>query len=140
MTRQQYVRTAAAVAALGGAAWVTKVGVLATTDGEDTTFVSMLYVAGALGMLLGASWVGVRLGGDRARPVLVALGVVSALAWFPVYDALLDPLASAAIGDTGPGWLEDEAGIVLTGLLWLAASLPAWLATPSPPRSARSTI
>ena len=139
MTRQQYVRTAAAVAALGGAAWVTKVGVLATTDGEDTAFVSMLYLAGALGMTLGASWVGVRLAGGRPVPVVIALGVLTALAWFPLYDSVLDPLAAGAIGDAGPAWLGDEAGILLTGLLLSAASLPAWLATPPSPRSARST-
>ena len=45
------------------------------------------------------------------------------------YDAIIDPLAKAALGDAGPAWFEDEAGILATGLIWLAASLPAWLTT-----------
>jgi hypothetical protein len=35
MTRQNFIRVAAAAAALGGAAWITKVAVLAATEGSD---------------------------------------------------------------------------------------------------------
>ena len=28
------------------------------------------------------------------------------------YDAFIDPLAKAALGDAGPAWFEDEAGIL----------------------------
>lgn len=137
MTRQRYVRTAAAAAALGGAAWVTKVAVLAAGDGEDSLVVGLLYLSGVALMVLGASWVGVRLAAGRPLPLVVVAGVLSSLLVFVSY-ALIDPLAKAAAGS---GWFEDEAGILVTGLVWLAASLPAWLATQtaSPRPSARST-
>ena len=138
MTRQRFIRTASAAAALGGAAWVTKVAVLAATDGGDSIVVGFLYLSGVLLMLLGSTWVGVRVAGDRPRALVIALAALSPLLVFVSY-ALIDPVAKAAVGS---GWFEDEAGILVTGLVWLAASLPAWLATTtaSPTRSVRSTI
>jgi hypothetical protein len=132
MTRQRFLRTASAVAALGGAAWVTKVAVLAATDGDGGIVVGLLYLCGAVGITLGASWVGVRVAGDRALPLVILLGALGPLLAFVAYDAVLDPLAKAALGDAGPAWFEDEAGILLTGLVWLAASLPVWLAATKP--------
>jgi hypothetical protein len=139
MTRQRFLRTASGVAALGGAAWVTKVAVLTATDGEDSLVVDLLYICGVVGITLGASWVGVRLAGERPLPVVALLAALGPLLAFVAYDSVLDPLAKAALGDAGPGWFEDEAGILTTGLVWLAASLPVWLATISPAPSARST-
>jgi hypothetical protein len=127
MTRQRFLRTASAVAALGGAAWVTKVAVLAVTNGDDSVVVSSLYLGGMLGITLGAAWVGVRLAGGGPLALVVALGALGPLLAFMAYDGVLDPLAKAAVGDAGPAWFEDEAGILLTGLVWLAASLPMWL-------------
>lgn len=132
MTRQRFVRTASAVAALGGAAWVTKVAVLAATDGEDSLVVPLLYLCGALGITLGASWVGVRLAGGRSLALVVVLGALGPLLAFVLYDSVIDPLAKAALGDAGPAWFEAEAGILATGLLWLASSLPVWYATAQP--------
>jgi hypothetical protein len=37
-------------------------------------------------------------------------------------DAVIDPLAEAAVGDAGPAWFAEEAGILATGLIWLAWS------------------
>jgi hypothetical protein len=139
MTRQRFLHTASAVAALGGAAWVTKVAVLTATDGEDSLVVDLLYICGVVGITLGASWVGVRLAGERPLPLVALLAALGPLLAFVAYDSVLDPLAKAALGDAGPGWFEDEAGILATGLVWLAASLPVWLATISPAPSARST-
>lgn len=139
MTRQRFLETASAVAALGGAAWVTKVAVLTATDGDDSLVVGLLYLCGAVGITLGASWVGVRLAGERPLLLVVVLGALCTLLAFVAYDSVLDPLAKAALGDAGPEWFEEEAGILLTGLIWLAASLPMWLATTPPAPSARST-
>ena len=132
MTRRRFVRTTSAVAALGGAAWVTKVAILAATDGEDSLVVALLYFAGVLGITLGASWIGVRLVGDGPLPLAVALGALGPVLAFVAYDAVLDPLAVAVLGGAGPAWFQDEAGILLTGVVWLAASLPAWLAASAP--------
>jgi hypothetical protein len=139
MTRQRFLHTASAVAALGGAAWVTKVAVLTATDGDDSLVVGLLYICGAIGITVGASWVGVRLAGERSLPLAVLLGALGPLLAFVAYDSVLDPLAKAALGDAGPGWFEDEAGILATGLVWLAASLPVWLASSTPAPWARST-
>jgi hypothetical protein len=138
MTRQRFVRTASAVAALGGAAWVTKVAVLAATDGEDSLVVGLLYLCGAIGITLGASWIGVRLAGRRSVALVVMLGALCPLLAFVMYDSVVDPLAKAALGDAGPAWFEDEVGILVTGLLWLAASLPVWYATAPAAQPARS--
>jgi hypothetical protein len=139
MTRQRFLHTASAVAALGGAAWVTKVAVLTATDGDDSLVVGLLYICGAIGITVGASWVGVRLAGERSLPLAVFVGALGPLLAFVAYDSVLDPLAKAALGDAGPGWFEDEAGILATGLVWLAASLPVWLASSTPAPWARST-
>ena len=132
MTRQRFVRTASAAAALGGAAWVTKVAVLAATDGDDSLVVALLYLLGASGITLGAAWIGVRAAGDAPLAVAIALGALGPLLAFVTYDALIDPLAKALAGDAGPAWFEDEAGILAAGLVWVAISLPAWLATREP--------
>ena len=138
MTRQRYIGMAAAAAALGAAAWITKVAVLAATDGDDSAVVGALYLTGILLLALGSTWVGVRLAGDRPLPVAIALAALCPIVFFLTYDGILDPIGKAVAGS---GWFEDEAGILLAGLVWLAASLPAWLATTtgSPTRSARST-
>jgi hypothetical protein len=131
MTRQRFIKTAAGTAALGGAAWVTKVAVLAATDGDDSALVSALWLVGFFGMTFGASWIGVRLAGDRPLPLVIGLAALCVLVPFMTYDAIIDPLAKAALGDGGPAWFEDEAGILATGLIWLAVSLPAWLSRAS---------
>ena len=108
MTRQRFLRTASAVAALGGAAWVTKVAVLAATDGDDSLVVDLLYLCGMLGITLGASWVGVWLAGERPLLLVVLLGALGPLLAFVVYDGLLDPFAKAALGDAGPAWFPER--------------------------------
>ena len=138
MTRQRYIRTASAACALGGAAWVTKVAVLAAQDGDDSVLVAALYITGLLLITFGATWIGVRLAGDRPLPLAIGLAALCVIVPFMTYNAIIDPLAKAALGDAGPAWFEDEAGILATGLIWLAASLPSWLATSSRAPSAHS--
>ena len=125
MTRQRYVRAASAAAAIGGAAWVTKVAVLATADGEDGLATAVLFIGGIGLMLLGSTWIGVRAAGSRPLAIAVALAAVCPLLVLASFAAL-DPLGKAVVGS---GWFEDEVAVLATGVLWLAASLPAWLAT-----------
>ena len=92
---------------------MTKVAVLAATDGDDSLVVGLAVpLPAALGITLGASWVGVRLAGERPLPLVVVLGALGPLLAFVAYDSVLDPLAKAALGDAGPAWFEDEAGIL----------------------------
>lgn len=127
MTRQRFIHIAAAAAALGGAAWTTKVALIAVQDGDEGSVVAFLYFSGALLVLVGSMWVGARLAGDRHPALLVALVALSPVLAFASY-AVIEPLAQGVVGDAGPSWLEDEIGIVATGLFWLAVSLPVWLA------------
>ena len=76
MTRQRYIKTASAACALGGAAWVTKVAVLAATDGDDSVLVGALYLTGFLLLTFGATWIGVRLAGDRPLPLAIGLAAL----------------------------------------------------------------
>ena len=55
--------------------------------------------------------------------------MLTALLPFLTFDAVIDPLAESALGGAGPAWFGEEVGILVTGVVWLAASLPAWLAT-----------
>jgi hypothetical protein len=123
MTRERFIQIAAATAAAGGAAWVAKFAVLTATDGDGS--VGALYLLGVGLMLLGSTWVGVRLARNRRRAIVVVLAALSPLLVFASYT-LLDAIGKAAAGDAGPSWLEDEVGILLTGLVWLSAS--AWVA------------
>ena len=135
MTRQRFIHIASACAALGGAAWATKVAVIAASDGDGGPVVSFLYLTGVLLVLLGSTWVGARLAGDRHPVVLALLVAASPLLAFVSY-AVLEPLAQGVLRDAGPAWLEEEVGIAVTGLFWLAVSLPAWLGAPPRPRRA----
>ena len=124
MTRERWIHIAALLAVAAGAAWVAKFAVLVATDGEDSAVASALYLLAVGLVLVGSTWIGTRIAGDRSRPVLALLIVLSPLAAFASY-AVIDAVAKSITGDAGPAWLEDEVGILATGLVWIAASLPA---------------
>ena len=92
---------------------------------------STLYVLAVLLVLVGSTWVGARLAGDRSRLVLAVLIVLSPLAAFVSY-AVVDEFAKAVVGSAGPAWLEDEIGILATGIVWCGASLLALRHDPEP--------
>jgi hypothetical protein len=120
---RNWIRTLAGVAALGGAAWVVKFLVILADDGGDAGgLTAVLYLLGIGLMVVGGAFLAGLVARGRGRLVLVAALVASPFVVFLSY-AVLDGLAKAAVGDSGPGWLEDEAGILATGLFWLAAGL-----------------
>ena len=123
MTRPRFIQLAAATAAAGGAAWIAKFAVLVPTDGRDSLLASAFFVLGVALMALGASWVPARLAGDRALGVLALAALLGPLLFFVSFVVLEAP-AKAVVGETGPDWLNDETGILVTGLFWLAVSLP----------------
>jgi hypothetical protein len=113
----------AGLAALGGAAWVVKFLIILADDGGDAGgLAAVLYLLGVGFMVVGSAFLAVHLARGRGRLVLAAGLVAAPFVVFLSY-ALLDGLAKAVVGDSGPGWLEDEAGILVTGLFWLAAGL-----------------
>ena len=119
MTRT--IRILALLAAAGGAAWLVKFAVIVASDGAEggaaEAAASVFFVAGAVLMAAGAATLTLRL--PRGTALAVAAAVAAPLLWWGSF-VVLDALAQGAVGDAGPGWLQDEAAIALTGAVWLA--------------------
>jgi hypothetical protein len=120
------IRTFALLAAAGGAAWLTKFLIILATDGAEDgaadTATSVFYILAVLLMCAGAATLTLRVANGRGRIAHVAAFVVAPFVFIASYMAL-DAVAVALVGDTGPSWLNDEAGIALTGAVWLAIGL-----------------
>ena len=52
---------------------------------------------GFLLITFGATWIGVRLAGDRGLPLAIGLAALCVLLPFMTFDASIDPLAEAAL-------------------------------------------
>jgi hypothetical protein len=106
----------------GSLAWLMKLAVIGMTESTDGTLVSVLWAAGFFAMLAGAALLAAWI--TRTRHL--ALRIVAALAGGVVFFMsmnVLDSLAKAVAGDAGPVYLEDEWGILLAALTWLAVAL-----------------
>ena len=130
------IRTLGVVAAAGGAAWLAKFGVIVATDGavDDEGAAAVFFVAGAVLMAVGAAAVTLRLA--RSAATALAAAIAAPLLWWVTF-MVLEPLAEGAVGDAGASWLQDEAGIALTGAVWLALGLASrrQVASMSPTRT-----
>jgi hypothetical protein len=120
------IRTFGLVAAAGGAAWLTKFAVILATDGAEKgaadTATAFFYITAVLLMSIGASCITLRLARGRGKLATVA-AFVAAPFLFIVSYMVLDAIAKPLVGDAGPSWLGDEAGIALTGAVWLVLGL-----------------
>ena len=116
MTRT--IRILSLVAAAGGAAWLAKVAVIAASD--DSFLEPVLYFLGVVLLCAGAASLTLRAARGTASRVaaVVAAPFLAILSYM-----LLDAIAKPIVGDAGPSWLQDEAGIALTGAVWLAIGL-----------------
>ena len=114
-----------AVAAAGGAAWLAKFGVIAATDGavDDEGAAAAFYFLGLALMAAGAATVTLR--AARGRLSAVAAAIAAPFAFFLSF-MLLESIAKPIVGDAGPAWLSDEAGILATGAVWLAVGLASY--------------
>lgn len=121
------LRIPALLAAAGGAAWLAKLSVIAATGGEITATgaVAALYVLGVLLLAFGASVVTLRAARGRGRAAHAA-AIVLAPVLFVVSFVVLETIAKAIVGDAGPSWLAEEAGILLTGAVWLGVGVAAF--------------
>lgn len=117
-SRTMQAVTAAAIA--GGAAWLAKFAVIVATDGatDDEGAAAFFYLLGVALMAVGAASVTLRLARGRLTTVLAALA--APFAFFASF-MLLEAIAKALVGDTGPVWLGDEIGIAVTGAAWFVA-------------------
>jgi hypothetical protein len=124
MTRHRWIVITSAAAALGGLSWLAKVAIIVATDGRvvDEGPAAFAYLLGAALMLAGSTAIGVRLAGRQSRPVL-SLAVALSPLIFVVSFMLLDGLAKPLVGNLGPTYWRDEAGILVTGLAWLGIGI-----------------
>jgi hypothetical protein len=135
-TFSKLFRLSAAALAGGGFCWVVKFVVIAATDGAvsgwaDTT-TGILYLTAVTLMALGLAGLGVALVAGR-HPVLRAVGALGGLVtWWPTY-LVVETVAQAVAGDSGPSWMHDEIGIVTTGAVLMTVGL--LLARPSAERT-----
>ena len=107
----------------GGIAFVLKLIAIPTTGGDDfeSGVVAILFFAGMFGMLVGSTTLGSRFAENRPLAVYVLALVLSPiLTWFLfiLLDGGLKP-----IGEAGPDWYVDEAGITAIAILMIGAGL-----------------
>ena len=119
-------RTSAAVLAAGGLCWVIKFVVIAATDGATSgapdTITSILYITAVSLMALGLAAVMVTALEGR-HPVLRALGGVGGVVLWAISYMVIDGIGQGVVGKSGPEWLSDEIGIVLTGAVLMTVGL-----------------
>ena len=125
-TSTKLYRLAAAVLAAGGFCWVLKFVVIAATDGATSgapdTITSILYITAVSLMVLGLVGLGVAVTAGRHVVLRVLAGVAGVVTWVVTY-MVVDTVAQAVAGDSGPSWLEDEVGIVATGAILMTVGL-----------------
>ena len=122
MTRDRVLHTTALIAAAGGAAWLVKFALILATSGETTSGgpVAVFYFLGVLLLMVGAATVTLRLVPPASRVLTVIAALAAPVVAFASF-VVLESIAKAVVGDAGAEWLNDEVGILLTGLVWLAA-------------------
>lgn len=124
MTRKRWIHIGSMAVALGGFSWLAKVAVIIATDGEvnDEGAAAFFYILGVALMAIGSTAAGVLLAGGRSWWML-AVAVVLSPILFVVSFAILDGILKPLVGDRGPAYAGDEAGILTTGLAWLTLGI-----------------
>lgn len=119
-------RTAGLLALGAGLAWGTKLALIAANGGTNTGegVVALAFLLGAALLVVAAFAVGLALTAGRPLWQRLVAGVLGVLAVLVLHSAVLDPLGTALVGDAGPSWLPEEAGI---GLMVLVALVVAGL-------------
>ncbi len=125
-TSTKLYRLAAAVLAAGGFCWVLKFVVIAASDGATSgapdTITGILYILAVSLMVLGLIGLGVAVTAGRHVVLRVLGGIAGLVSWVVSY-MVVEGVAKAVAGDSGPSWLEDEVGIVTTGAVLMTVGL-----------------
>jgi hypothetical protein len=128
MTNTTLLQRSSIVLAAGGLAWLAKMAVIAATDGAEggtgSAVASVFYLLGVGLMPVGLAGVAVALAAGRHLVLRVVAGIAGFLSFFVSY-VVLEGIAKAIVGDTGPTWLGDEVGILVTGGVLMTAGLLA---------------
>ena len=109
---------------VGAVAWLVKVSLIAANGGTNTNegIVAVCFGIGALGLLVGSTSLGLWL--TRTRSVLVrVVAAIASIAIFWLTFGFIDEGMQAVVGSSGPDWVQDEMGIVVTAVIWLAIGL-----------------
>jgi len=122
----QWMKIATLALIAGASMWLVKLVVIVVTDGAESgagdAAAAVFFLPGFVLLLSGSSAVGLWLTRRRGPVVRVVAGLLAPVA-FLVSMNVLDPLGEALVGDLGPDYAREEAGILLAALLWLALGL-----------------
>lgn len=126
-TSSRFQTIAWGVLAAGGFAWMTKMAVIAASDGANSgvpdTATAILWTAGVVLMAFGTAGVVAALLWRR-HVLLGVLGVPVGLVAWAVTFVLIEAAAQVVVAKgTGPVWLHEEIGILATGAVLTAAGL-----------------
>jgi hypothetical protein len=129
-------RSAQLAAALGGLLWLVKALVITARDGSFDPLESVFFIGGLLALVAAT----VLWAAYAARRFRGAARVAVAIAGVPVLIAgtlLVELVGKTLVGGLAPGGnlgLEEEGGILLAGLAWLAVGLVAGSRSPAAAR------
>lgn len=133
MTRERWIAIGGIASALGGLSWLAKIAVIVATDGrvDSDGAAAVFFILGAALMAIGATAIGVLLAERWSNVVLAATVALSPIV-FVISFVVLDSIAKPLVGDRGPAYFDDEAGILVTGLVWLAIGIALRKVVPGP--------
>lgn len=121
-------------AGLGGALWTVKVLGIIATDGSFGTLEDVTFLGGLAALFAACLLVAVDVS-RRLRGLARAAATVAAAIGLLAATVALEALGVSVVGglyDGGNVGIEDEAGILLAGLAWLALALTATRSGASP--------
>lgn len=119
----RWMKTATILLIMGALSWVLKIAVIVLADGATTgvasTIAGVLWMIGFAGMFFGSTAAGLWLTRGRQRGMRLTAALVAPFLFVASMN-FLDPLAEAIFNNAGPSYMEEEWGILLAALLWLA--------------------
>ena len=122
----QWMKIATLALIAGASMWLVKLVVIVVTDGAESgagdAAAAVFFLPGFVLLLSGSSAVGLWLTRGRGPVVRIAATLLAPVT-FVVSMNLLDPVGEALVGDLGPDYAREEAGILLAALLWLALGI-----------------
>ena len=133
-TTRTWMKVAAVAAVAGGVMWLGKQAVIAASlpasggPPPESLPIAVLYLSGAVLMVIGASGVVARLTvGWMAALRVVAAVVLSPIIFWGVFT-LADMACDAIAGPDAGWWWPGEGAILITGLIFAAAGTTALIA------------
>jgi hypothetical protein len=119
----QWMKIAMLALIAGASSWLVKLVVIVITDGAESgagdAAAAVFFLLGFVLLVSGSSAVGLWLTHGRGRVVRIAAALLASVTFLASWQ-LLDPVGAALVGDRGPTYVNEEAGILLAALLWLA--------------------